>query len=82
MHLYEAPIYWKSTKQTSFETSTFGSEFVAVWQYREYIEEYAASWGVGIQMEDLRCILGTNQALLAYYSSQISTQEEILCYLL
>ncbi len=32
-----APIYWSSKKQTSCETSTFGSEFVAMKQATEYI---------------------------------------------
>jgi hypothetical protein len=31
-----APIYWSSKKQTSCETSTFGSEFVAMKQATEY----------------------------------------------
>ena len=32
-----APIYWYSKKQTSCETSTFGSEFIAMKQACEYI---------------------------------------------
>jgi hypothetical protein len=32
-----APIYWSSKKQTSCETSTFGSEFVVMKQATEYI---------------------------------------------
>ena len=32
-----APIYWSSKKQTSCETSTFGSEFVAMKQATEYM---------------------------------------------
>jgi hypothetical protein len=32
-----APIYWSSKKQTSCETSTFGSEVVAMKQATEYI---------------------------------------------
>ncbi len=35
--LNNAPIYWNSKKQTSCETSTFGSEFVAMKQATEYI---------------------------------------------
>ena len=34
--LNKAPIYWMSKKQTSCETSTFGSEFVAMKQATEY----------------------------------------------
>ncbi len=35
--LNNAPIYWSSKKQTSCETSTFGSEFVAMKQATEYV---------------------------------------------
>ena len=35
--LNNAPIYWSSKKQNSVETSTFGSEFVAMKQATEYI---------------------------------------------
>ena len=34
--LNSAPIYWLSKKQTSCETSTFGSEFVSMKQAKEY----------------------------------------------
>ncbi len=37
MLLNGAPIYWSSKKQSSCETSTFGSEFVAMKQATEYI---------------------------------------------
>ena len=32
-----APIYWSYKKQSSCETSTFGSEFVAIKQATEYV---------------------------------------------
>ena len=35
--LNNAPIYWSSKKQNSVETSTFGSEFVAMKQATEYL---------------------------------------------
>jgi hypothetical protein len=35
--LNNAPIYWSSKKQGSCETSTFGSEFVAMKQATEYV---------------------------------------------
>lgn len=38
VYLNGAPIYWKSAKQTSVETSTFGSEFVAMKQCCEYLQ--------------------------------------------
>ena len=36
VYLNKAPIYWMSKKQTSCETSTFGSEFCAMKQATEY----------------------------------------------
>ncbi len=38
-----APIYWSSKKQTSCETSTFGSEFVDMKQATEYIRGLSTS---------------------------------------
>ena len=35
--LYSAPIYWSSKKQTSCETSSFGSEFCTMKQATEYV---------------------------------------------
>jgi hypothetical protein len=35
--LSKAPIYWSFKKQNSCETSTFGSEFVAMKQATEYV---------------------------------------------
>ena len=32
-----APIYWMSKKQASVESSSFGSEFIAMKQYCEYL---------------------------------------------
>ncbi len=37
MFLNGAPIYWSSKKQTSCETSTFGSEFIAMKQATGYV---------------------------------------------
>jgi hypothetical protein len=37
VYLNNAPIYWLSKKQTSVETSSFGSEFTAMKQCTEYI---------------------------------------------
>ena len=37
VHLYTAPIYWKSNKQTSIETSSFGYELIAMDQFCECI---------------------------------------------
>lgn len=37
VYLNSAPIYWMSKKQTSVETSSFGSEFTAMKQCTEYV---------------------------------------------
>ena len=37
VYLNTAPIYWCSKKQTTVETSSFGSEFVAMKQCTEYV---------------------------------------------
>ena len=37
VYLNMAPEYWMSKKQTSVETSSFGSEFIAMKQRVEYI---------------------------------------------
>jgi hypothetical protein len=37
VYLNNAPVYWFSKKQTSVETSSFGSEFAAMKQCTEYI---------------------------------------------
>lgn len=36
VYLNNAPVYWMSKKQTSVETSSFGSEFIAMKQQCEY----------------------------------------------
>ena len=36
--LNNAPLYWFSKKQSSMETSSFNSEFVAMWQCCEYLK--------------------------------------------
>ena len=64
--LNKSPIYWHSKKQTSCETSTFGSEFVAMKQACEYIRglRYKIRM-MGIPCEDPCFIFGDNQSVLA-----------------
>ena len=38
IYLNQAPIYWFSKRQNGVECSTFGSEFVAMKQYCEYLK--------------------------------------------
>jgi hypothetical protein len=61
-----APIYWSSKKQTSCETSTFGSEFVAMKQATEYIRGLRYKLRMmGITVDELAFVFGDNQSVLA-----------------
>jgi hypothetical protein len=66
VYLNCAPIYWMSKKQTSVESSTFGSEFIAMKQCCEYIR---GLWYklrmMGIPCEGPAYIYGDNQSVLA-----------------
>ncbi len=58
--LNAAPIYWTSKKQTSCETSTFGSEFVAMKQACEYVRGLRYKLRMmGIKVVSLLLYLGT-----------------------
>ena len=60
------PIYWYSKKQTSIETSSFGSEFIAMNQCCEYVRGLRYKLRMlGIPVEQPTFILGDNQSVLA-----------------
>ena len=63
--LQSAPIYWMSKKQTSIETSSFGSEFIAMKQCTEYVRglRYRLRM-MGIPVEEPTFIYGDNQSVL------------------
>ena len=63
--LYGAPIYWMSKKQTSIETSTFGSEFVAMKQATEFVRglQYCLRM-MGIPVTNPAFVYVDNQLLL------------------
>ena len=64
--LNRAPIYWYSKKQTSCETSTFGSEFIAMKQACEYIRGLRFKIRMmGIPCETPCLLYGDNQSVLA-----------------
>jgi len=65
LYLNIAPIYWLSKKQTNIETSTFGSEFIAMKHCCEYIRglRYTLCM-MGIPCEDPSFIYGDNQSVL------------------
>ncbi|KAL7528322.1 hypothetical protein ACHAXR_005938, partial [Thalassiosira sp. AJA248-18] len=63
--LNNAPIYWMSKKQTSCETSTFGSEFVAMKQASEYVKGLRYKLRMfGIPVLEPTFIFGDNQSVL------------------
>ena len=63
--LNSAPIYWNSKKQTSCDTSTFGSEFVALKQSTEYISGFRYKLRMfGITVTEPLFVYGENQSVL------------------
>ena len=66
IYLNCALVYWWSKKQTSVESSSFGSEFVAMKQCCEYIRGLRyKSRMMGIPVEGPTYIYGDNQSVLA-----------------
>ncbi len=65
MFLNNAPIYWCSKKQTSCETSTFGSKFVAMKQAPEYIRGLRYKLRMmGIKVDEPAFVFGDNKSVL------------------
>ena len=63
--LNNAPIYWTSKKQNSCETSTFGSEFVAMKKAAEYVQGLRYKLRMmGIKVDEPACIFGDNKSIL------------------
>ena len=61
-----APIYWYSKSQTCIETSSFGSEFIAMKQCCEYIKGLRYKLRMlGVPVEDPCYVYGDNQSVLA-----------------
>ena len=66
VYLNMAPIYWLSKKQTSIETSSFGSEFIAMKQCTEYLRGLRYKLRMmGIPCDGPGFIYGDNQSVLA-----------------
>ena len=66
VYLNSAPVYWLSKKQTGIETSSFGSEFIAMKQCTEYIRGLRYKLRMmGIPCEGPAYICGDNQSVLA-----------------
>ena len=65
VYLNSAPIYWLSKKQTSVESSSFGSEFVAMKQCCEYLRGLRYKLRMmGIPVLGNSCVYGDNQSVL------------------
>ena len=65
IYLNNAPIYWTSKKQTSVETSSFASEFIAMKQCCEYIRGLRYKLRMmGIPCDFPAYIYGDNQSVL------------------
>ena len=61
-----APIYWWSKKQNSVESSSFGSEFIAIKQCCEYVRGVRYKlWMMDIPCDDPMFIYEDNQSVLA-----------------
>ena len=60
-----SPIYWLSKKQTNVKTSTFGSEFVAINKWCEYIRGLRYNLRMkGIPVEDSTFMYFDNQSVV------------------
>jgi hypothetical protein len=72
--LNSAPIYWFSKRQTCVETSSFGSEFIAMKQCCEYIRGLRYKLRMmGIPVDLPTYVFGDNQSVLANTTKPHST---------
>lgn len=79
VYLNSAPIYWLSKKQISVESSSFGSEFIAMKQCCEYIQGLRYKLRMmGIPIAGCTYIYGDNQSVLANTSVPESTLKKKL----
>jgi len=77
--LNNAPIYWYSKKQNSCETSTFGSEFVAMKQAAEYVRGLRYKLRMmGIMVDEPAFVYRDNQSVLANTTNPSSTLKKKL----
>ena len=68
--LNSAPIFWFSKRQTSCETSTFGSEFIAMKTACDYVRGLRYKLRMmGIRVDEPTYIYGDNQSVLANTSN-------------
>lgn len=78
--LNSAPIYWTSKKQTSIETSSFGSEFIAMKSCCEYIRGLRYKLRMmGIPCDFPAYVYGDNQSVLANSTKPFSVLKKKSC---
>lgn len=84
VYLNSALIYWTSKKQTSVESSSFGSEFVAMKQLCEYLRGLRYKLRMmGIPVLGPVYIQGDNQSVLANTTvpeSTLKKKSQSICY--
>ena len=74
LNINNTPIYWSSKKQNSCETSTFGSEFVAMKQATEYIQGLRYKLRMmGIKVDEPAFVFGDNKSVLCNTTAPAST---------
>ena len=85
VHLNSALVCWWSKKQNSVESSSFGSEFVAMKQCCEYLRGLRCQLRMmGVPVEGPACVYGDNQSVLANATIPDSTlkkkSQSIACH--
>ena len=82
--LNSAPIYSNSKKQTSFETSSFGSEFCAMKQATEYVRDLRYKFRMmGIPVDEPAFIFDDKQSVLANTNipeSTLKNKTQLIAY--
>ena len=80
VYMNSSPIYWTSKKQTSIETSSFGSEFIAMKTCCEYLRGLRYKLRMmGIPCEFPSYIFGDNQSVLANTTKPFSMLKKKSC---
>ena len=65
VYLQSGLVYWHSKKQAGVETSSFGSEFIAMKQCTEYVRGLRYKLAMmGIRCDECCYIFGDNQSML------------------
>ena len=84
VYINSALVYWFSKKQNSVESSSFGSEFIAMKQCCEYLRGLRYKLRMmGIPCEDPAYVFGDNQSVLANTTvpkSTLKKKSQSICY--